>query len=539
MAAPRFFAQSMPVLGGKRVGKPAMAVNTGSQVSKDVVVISDDEEELQEVSRRVVEPVSRGEQVDLVDDGAVFKGIVCSEAGGSGALGRAYASVDFWQPDRGEGTSGCDTSHASGGHGVQVIYLQSGRIVGDQSLPVKVRAPSEHRHEGRVRSGAVHPTSRETAGPVEAQPSTSQGAGAGWAYLDEELLDYEDKVEVPVTSKKRVVVAGEVPGVVQGGHVPAHRQEMSAGNLPRGCVGGPDKVCAVWIVAHSFVRWAEKQAASRHFGRQLGLDGARIKLSWVGKSARWGLGGSKGLALSPPGLIGLPWYDPRPRTGIGLSGRIGRWLRQEDKRSQDPTEEFAFVAPIAGAELVERRARVGIMATLNGKEPEGRLPADQASEDVPGAPPDPQGVPEKSLLSVDIVGLLTQFGKTFALILPVYLLGYLGLSFSWLLVALAVFFWCRQNKIAKGSRLSRALAFLEDEEKSVKLSICTADLPPWVSRQLSLPNLLLCSQTRTDSGISGSALVLTVVSGQVTRILNWGGTEQQVKWALFKPKPVN
>ncbi|XP_069067266.1 extended synaptotagmin-2 isoform X1 [Pleurodeles waltl] len=120
------------------------------------------------------------------------------------------------------------------------------------------------------------------------------------------------------------------------------------------------------------------------------------------------------------------------------------------------------------------------MATLNGKEPEGRLPADQASEDVPGAPPDPQGVPEKSLLSVDIVGLLTQFGKTFALILPVYLLGYLGLSFSWLLVALAVFFWCRQNKIAKGSRLSRALAFLEDEEKSVKLSICTADLPPWV-----------------------------------------------------------
>ncbi|KAJ1163583.1 hypothetical protein NDU88_004040 [Pleurodeles waltl] len=50
-----------------------------------------------------------------------------------------------------------------------------------------------------------------------------------------------------------------------------------------GCVGGPDKVCAVWIVGHSFVRWAEKQAASLHFGRQLGLDGARMKLSWVGE----------------------------------------------------------------------------------------------------------------------------------------------------------------------------------------------------------------------------------------------------------------
>ncbi|KAJ1116218.1 hypothetical protein NDU88_004436 [Pleurodeles waltl] len=52
---------------------------------------------------------------------------------------------------------------------------------------------------------------------------------------------------------------------------------------------GPDRACAVWIVGHSFVRWAEKQASSRHFGRQLGLDGARIKLSWVGKSGmRWG-----------------------------------------------------------------------------------------------------------------------------------------------------------------------------------------------------------------------------------------------------------
>ncbi|KAJ1169599.1 hypothetical protein NDU88_001490 [Pleurodeles waltl] len=45
-----------------------------------------------------------------------------------------------------------------------------------------------------------------------------------------------------------------------------------------GSVGDPDGVCAVWIVVHSFVRWAEKQATTRHFGRQLGLDGIRIKL---------------------------------------------------------------------------------------------------------------------------------------------------------------------------------------------------------------------------------------------------------------------
>ncbi|KAJ1192723.1 hypothetical protein NDU88_002029 [Pleurodeles waltl] len=131
MVAPRFLSQSMPAFGEKRVGKPAMDVNPGSQVSKDVVIISDDEEELQEVSTRLVDPISG-------------------------------------------------------------------------------------------------------AGPAEAQPSTSQGAGAGWADLHEDLLDYEDEVEVPVTSKKWVVVTGEVPGVVQGGHVPAPRQEMSAGNLPRG-----------------------------------------------------------------------------------------------------------------------------------------------------------------------------------------------------------------------------------------------------------------------------------------------------------------
>ncbi|KAJ1090382.1 hypothetical protein NDU88_003515 [Pleurodeles waltl] len=56
-----------------------------------------------------------------------------------------------------------------------------------------------------------------------------------------------------------------------------------------GCVGGPDGGCSVWIVGHSFVRWAEKQVASRHFGTQLGLDGARIRINWVGKSGkRWG-----------------------------------------------------------------------------------------------------------------------------------------------------------------------------------------------------------------------------------------------------------
>ncbi|KAJ1175221.1 hypothetical protein NDU88_000512 [Pleurodeles waltl] len=191
--------------------------------------------------------------------------------------------------------------------------------------------------------------------------------------MEEELLDYDEAFEEPVSSRQRVVLTGDVPGEVQDGPSKAHYQDVSAGSFPRGevglvgsvrvrefresmggfsgatvlgvmggskehrtkmdaciqvssvtegngklevsggnvdgsvkkvesgdgsnkttgsvagCVGGPDKVCSVWIVGHSFVRWAEKQASSRHFGRQLGLDGARIKISWVGKSGmRWG-----------------------------------------------------------------------------------------------------------------------------------------------------------------------------------------------------------------------------------------------------------
>ncbi|KAJ1142183.1 hypothetical protein NDU88_008510 [Pleurodeles waltl] len=43
-----------------------------------------------------------------------------------------------------------------------------------------------------------------------------------------------------------------------------------------GCVVGRSSVSSVLIVGHSFVRWPGKHAHSRHFGRQLGLDGAQV-----------------------------------------------------------------------------------------------------------------------------------------------------------------------------------------------------------------------------------------------------------------------
>ncbi|XP_028933277.1 extended synaptotagmin-2 isoform X1 [Ornithorhynchus anatinus] len=110
-----------------------------------------------------------------------------------------------------------------------------------------------------------------------------------------------------------------------------------------------------------------------------------------------------------------------------------------------------------------------------GAEPAGPAPPSGGEAGAEAAP-----APASSLLSVDVPGLLAQLARSFALLFPVYALGYLGLSFSWILLALLLLLWCRRNKGRKTSRLHRALAFLDDEEQAVRLSICSSDLPAWV-----------------------------------------------------------
>ncbi|XP_021096610.1 extended synaptotagmin-2 isoform X5 [Heterocephalus glaber] len=92
------------------------------------------------------------------------------------------------------------------------------------------------------------------------------------------------------------------------------------------------------------------------------------------------------------------------------------------------------------------------------------------------AAPEPPG----GMLSLDVLGLLAQLARSFALLLPVYALGYLGLSFSWVLLALGLLAWCRRSRGLKASRLCRALALLEDEERAVRLGVRACDLPAWV-----------------------------------------------------------
>ncbi|XP_028282802.1 extended synaptotagmin-2 isoform X2 [Parambassis ranga] len=80
----------------------------------------------------------------------------------------------------------------------------------------------------------------------------------------------------------------------------------------------------------------------------------------------------------------------------------------------------------------------------------------------------------------DITEMWIKFGKTFAIILPIYVLGYFEFSFSWVLIGLAMLFYWRRNYGSKDYRINRALAFLDHEEKATRQTVPTTELPPWV-----------------------------------------------------------
>eukprot|EP00074_Homo_sapiens_P040973 NP_065779.1 extended synaptotagmin-2 [Homo sapiens] len=140
----------------------------------------------------------------------------------------------------------------------------------------------------------------------------------------------------------------------------------------------------------------------------------------------------------------------------------GRW------RGAEPPGISASTQPASAG----RAARhCGAMSGARGEGPE----AGAGGAGGRAAPENPGGV-----LSVELPGLLAQLARSFALLLPVYALGYLGLSFSWVLLALALLAWCRRSRGLKALRLCRALALLEDEERVVRLGVRACDLPAWV-----------------------------------------------------------
>ncbi|XP_069367645.1 extended synaptotagmin-2-A-like isoform X3 [Paralichthys olivaceus] len=98
-----------------------------------------------------------------------------------------------------------------------------------------------------------------------------------------------------------------------------------------------------------------------------------------------------------------------------------------------------------------------------------------------GPPRSPQELEDEQQSSLtDVTQMWIKFAKTFALIFPIYILGYFEFSFSWVLIGLAALFYWRKNHGSQDYRINRALAFLEHEEKAIKQSVPTTELPPWV-----------------------------------------------------------
>lgn len=97
----------------------------------------------------------------------------------------------------------------------------------------------------------------------------------------------------------------------------------------------------------------------------------------------------------------------------------------------------------------------------------------------PLSPDELDDEPQSSL--TDVTQMWIKFAKTFAIIFPIYILGYFEFSFSWVLIGLAMLFYWRKNHGNKDYRINRALAFLDHEDKTARQSVPTTELPPWVS----------------------------------------------------------
>ncbi|KAJ1114937.1 hypothetical protein NDU88_003167 [Pleurodeles waltl] len=172
-------------------------------IYEDIIVISDEEQErcdgfslgefdvdLQSVGQFDGGLGRLGEHVECVDqDGVIFRGRVCGQTSGGCYKDMFRVLQDVWQPGVEDDGAGCDAPRFPGGLSEVTVHREAGRPPGGQSLPVKVRAPLVHRKEGRVKSGAVYPTARESVMPVlpghgagsfsEELPSTSWGLGEG------------------------------------------------------------------------------------------------------------------------------------------------------------------------------------------------------------------------------------------------------------------------------------------------------------------------------------------------------------------------
>ncbi|XP_014852211.1 PREDICTED: extended synaptotagmin-2-like isoform X2 [Poecilia mexicana] len=118
-----------------------------------------------------------------------------------------------------------------------------------------------------------------------------------------------------------------------------------------------------------------------------------------------------------------------------------------------------------------------------GTRANGPVPAPSGNQvpPPPGPPLAPEELEEEQPSSLaDVSQMWIKFAKTFAIIFPIYILGYFEFSFSWVLIGLAMLFYWRKNHGSKDYRINRALAFLDHKDTAARQSLPATELPPWV-----------------------------------------------------------
>ncbi|XP_041119850.1 extended synaptotagmin-3-like isoform X2 [Polyodon spathula] len=106
-------------------------------------------------------------------------------------------------------------------------------------------------------------------------------------------------------------------------------------------------------------------------------------------------------------------------------------------------------------------------------EKESRIPETPANscEDADDGP---------SAANQAVVEILIHFGKVFLYLVPVYLVGYLGLSISWVLFALMLWMWWKRNRASKLARFAASVGFLDNERHVITEGLKELNLPAWV-----------------------------------------------------------
>ncbi|XP_051870985.1 extended synaptotagmin-3-like isoform X2 [Pristis pectinata] len=121
----------------------------------------------------------------------------------------------------------------------------------------------------------------------------------------------------------------------------------------------------------------------------------------------------------------------------------------------------------AAAELGRSRARGSIWSPERSTSVSSELLGDGPGDDLENGP------------APGLMDLLTNFAKAFIYLFPIYLMGYFGLSLTWIVFGLLLWIWWKRNRGWKCARLQAAFQLLDDE-KFVITNEIKQDLPPWV-----------------------------------------------------------